>query len=67
MNSPPAPVSSRTWVLTILFSLSVLHVMEIVRVNDLFPKSATSTEERVSVLNVEVEHSSKNPHWSSCF
>src|SRR5271155_3773884 len=66
MNNPPAPVSSRTWVSTILFSFFVLHVTGMVTLNDLFPKSATSTEERVSVLNVEVEHSSKNPHRSSC-
>ena len=66
MNSPPAPVSSKTWVSTILFPFSVLHVMGMVTVNDLFSKSATSTEERVSVLNVEVERSSKNPHRSSC-
>src|SRR5277367_2284567 len=66
MKSPPAPVSSKTEVSTILFSFSVLHVMEMVILKDLFPKSATSTEERVSVLNVEVERSSKNPHRSSC-
>src|SRR5277367_597203 len=65
MKSPPAPVSSRTEASTILFSFSVLHVMGMVIVNDLFPKSATSTEERVSVLNVEVERSPKNPHRSS--
>src|SRR5271156_323036 len=65
MKSPPAPVSSRTEVLTILFSFSVLHVMGMVIVKDLFPKSATSTEERVSVLNVEMERSPKNPHQSS--
>src|SRR5271156_553607 len=66
MKSPPAPVSSRTEVLTILFSFSVLHVMGMVIVKDLFPKSATCTEERVCVLNVEVERSPKNPHRSSC-
>src|SRR5271170_6151518 len=66
MKSPPALVSSRTEVSTILFSVSVLHVMGMVIVKDLFPKSATSTEERVSVLNVEVERSPKNPHRSSC-
>ena len=51
----------------ILFSFSVLHVMGMVILKDLFPKSATSTEERVSVLNVEVERLSKNPRRSSCF
>jgi len=66
MKSPPAPVSSRTEVSTVLFSFSVLHVMGMVMVKDLFPKSATSTEERISVLNVEVERSPKNPHRSSC-
>src|SRR5271155_5066207 len=66
MNNPPAPVSSKTWVSTILFSFFVLHVMGMVTVADLFPKSAISTEERVSVLNVEVEHLFKNPHRSSC-
>src|SRR5271168_1384312 len=67
MKSPPAPVSSRTGVSTILFSFSVLHVMGMVIVKDLFPKSATSTEERVSVLNIEMERSLKNPHRSSYF
>src|SRR5271168_3327648 len=66
MKSPPAPVSSRTGVSTILFYFSVLHVMGMVMVKDLFPKSATSTEERISVLNVKVERSPKNPHRSSC-
>src|SRR5271168_3356941 len=66
MKSPPAPVSSRTEVSTVLFSFSVLHVMGMVIVKDLFPKLATSTEERISVLNVEVERSPKNPHQSSC-
>src|SRR5271168_4452904 len=66
MKSPPAPVSSRTEVSTVLFSFSVLHIMGMVMVKDLFPKSATSTEERISVLNVEVERSPKNPHRSSC-
>src|SRR5271163_4564398 len=65
MNNPPAPVSSETRVSTILFSFFVLHVMGMVMVADLFPKSAPSTEERVSVLNVEVEHLFKNPHRSS--
>src|SRR5271156_5297279 len=65
MKSPPAPVSSRTEVSTVWFSFSVLHIMGIVIVKDLFPKSATSTEERVSVLNVEVERSPKNHHRSS--
>jgi hypothetical protein len=41
--------------------------MGMVILNDLFPELATSTEERVSVLNVEVERSSKNPHRSSSF
>src|SRR5277367_3226010 len=66
MKSPPAPVSSRTEVSTVLFSFSVLHVMGMVIVKDLFPKLATSTEQRISVLNVEVERSPKNPHRSSC-
>src|SRR5271168_2582823 len=66
MKSPPAPVSSRTGVSMILFSFSVLHVIGMVILKDLFPKSATSTEERVSVLNVEMERSLKNPHRSSC-
>src|SRR5271168_3566080 len=66
MKSPPAPVSSRTEVPTILFSFSVLHAMGMVMVKDLLPKSATSTEERVRVLNVEMECSPTNPHWSSC-
>src|SRR5277367_4730399 len=65
MKSPPAPVLSRTEVSMILFSFSVLHIMGMVMVKDLFPKLATSTEERVSVLNIEVEHSPKNPHRSS--
>ena len=34
-------------------------------VNDLFRLSATSTDESVSVANVEVEHSPKNPCHSS--
>src|SRR5271155_747974 len=66
INNPPAPVSSKTLVSTILFSFFVLHVIGIVMVADLFPKSAISTEERVSVLNVEMERSFKNPHQSSC-
>src|SRR5271156_6759938 len=66
MKSPPAPVSSRTEVSTVLFSFSVLHVMGMVMAKDLFPKSATSTEERISILNVEVERLPKNPHRSSC-
>ena len=65
MKNPPAPVSRRTDVSTILFSFSVLHVIGRVTVNDLFLLSATSTEERISVSNVGVEHLPKNlPHSS---
>src|SRR5271156_230472 len=65
IKRPPAPVSRRTLVSTILFSFSVLQVIGIVMVNDLFRLSATSTDESVSVANVEVEHSPKNPRRSS--
>ena len=65
MNIPPAPVSRRTVVSTILFPLSVLLFMGSSIVNDAFPISATSTEERVvervSDPNVEVGRSLKNP------
>ena len=67
MKCPPALVSSRTGVSTILFSFSVLHVIGMVMVNDLFLLSATSTDESVSVANVEVEHSPKNPCHPSYF
>src|SRR5271155_969300 len=61
MKSPPAPVSRRTLVTTVLFPPTVLHVMGIERCIDLDPMSATSTEEILSVSNVVVGRSSKNP------
>src|ERR1700678_1970115 len=61
-KSPPAPVLKRTLVTTVLFPPTVLHVMGIERWIDLDPLSATSTEEILSVSNIVVGRSSKNPH-----
>src|ERR1700678_3668770 len=60
-KSPPARVSRRTLVTTVLFPPTVLHVMGMERCIDLDPMSATSTEKILSVSNVVVGRSSKNP------
>src|ERR1700678_67682 len=60
-KSFPAPVSRRNLVTTVLFPPTVLHVMGIERCIDLDPMLATSTEEILSVSNVVVGRSSKNP------
>ena len=64
MNIPPALVSRRIVVSTILLPFSVLHIMGRSTVNDLFPISATNTDESIveSDPNVEVGRSFKNPH-----
>src|ERR1700678_2816343 len=61
MKSPPARVLRRTLVTTVLFPPTVLHVMGIERCIDLDPMLSTSTEEILSVSNVVVGRSSKNP------
>ena len=65
MNIPPAPVSRRTGVSTILFPLVVLLSMGKVMEIELLPISATTTEEIVmSSSDVGTDHSSKNPGFS---
>ena len=65
MNIPPAPVSRRIVVSTIL---SVLHIMGRSTVNDLFPISARNTDKIIveSDPNVEVGRSFKNPRLQAC-
>ena len=60
-KSPPAPVSSKTFARMVLFPRTVLLMMGIEMVIDFDPKLAISTEEILSVSNVVVGHSSKNP------
>src|ERR1700678_606034 len=67
MNSPSAPVSSRTFVSTVLFPVTVLIIIGIEMCIDLILESVIITEEILSVSIVTIEFSSNMSSYTSSF
>src|SRR5271168_4096248 len=67
MNSPSAPVSSRTFVSTVLFPVTVLITIGMEMCIDLILESVIITEEILSVSIVTIEFSSNMSSYNSSF